>query len=89
MVIGISLRSWRVVLLTTVGLAMLIVWLKGISNLIGLKGGLVVELIVPIAMISLGVDFAIHALHRYREERRNGLGAGLAFRVDSPAWPEP
>ena len=84
-VIGISLRSWRVVLLTAVGLAMLIVWLKGISNLIGLKAGLVVELIVPIAMISLGVDFAIHAIHRYREERtqtdldqRMALRAGFA-----------
>ena len=74
---GISLRSWRVVLLTAVGLAMLIVWLKGISNLIGLKAGLVVELIVPIAMISLGVDFAIH---RYREERSRGLGPRMALR---------
>ena len=53
-VIGISLRSWRAVFLSAMGLAMLIVWLKGISNLIGLKAGLVVELIVPIAMISLG-----------------------------------
>ena len=77
---GISLRSWRVVLLTAVGLAMLIVWLKGISNLIGLKAGLVVELIVPIAMISLGVDFAIHAIHRYREERSRGLGPRMALR---------
>ena len=80
-VTGISLRSWRAVFITAAGLTMLILWLKGISNLLGLKGGLVVELIVPIAMISLGVDFAIHALHRYREERRNGLGAGPAFRV--------
>ena len=80
-VIGISLRSWRVVLLTAVGLAMLIVWLKGISNLIGLKAGLVVELIVPIAMISLGVDFAIHAIHRYREERSRGLGPRMALRA--------
>ena len=80
-VTGISLRSWRAVFITAAGLAMLILWLKGVSNLLGLKGGLVVELIVPIAMISLGVDFAIHALHRYREERRNGLGAGPAFRV--------
>ena len=60
---------------------MLIVWLKGISNLIGLKAGLVVELIVPIAMISLGVDFAIYALHRYREERGKGLGPRPALRV--------
>ena len=80
-VIGISLRSWRAVLLSAVGLAMLIVWLKGISNLLGLKAGLVVELIVPIAMISLGVDFAIHALHRYGEERGKGLGPRPALRV--------
>ena len=80
-VIGISLRSWRAVFLSAMGLAMLIVWLKGISNLIGLKAGLVVELIVPIAMISLGVDFTIHALHRYREERGKGLGPRTALRV--------
>lgn len=80
-VIGISLRSWRAVLLSAIGLGMMIVWLKGISNLVGLKAGLVVELIVPIAMISLGVDFAIHALHRYREERDRGLGPRPALRV--------
>ena len=80
-VIGISLRSWQAVLLSALGLAMLIVWLKGLSNLIGLKAGLVVELIVPIAMISLGVDFAIHALHRYREERGKGRGPRPALRV--------
>ena len=80
-VIGISLRSWRAVLLSAMGLGMMIVWLKGISNLVGLKAGLVVELIVPIAMISLGVDFAIHALHRYGEERGRGLGPRPALRV--------
>ncbi len=80
-VIGISLRSLRAVFLSAVGLGMLIVWLKGISNLIGLKAGLVVELIVPIAMISLGVDFAIHALHRYREERGKGIGPRPALRL--------
>ena len=39
-VIGISLRSLRAVFLSAVGLGMLIVWLKGISNLIGLKTAL-------------------------------------------------
>ncbi len=80
-VIGISLRSWRAMLLSSLGLGMLILWLKGISNLVGLKAGLVVELIVPIAMISLGVDFAIHALHRYQEERGKNLGPRPALRV--------
>ena len=40
-----------------------------VFNLVGIKGGLVIELIVPIAMVSLGVDFAVHAVRRYQEER--------------------
>ena len=80
-VVGISLRSIRAIFLSAVGLAILLVWLKGISNLVGLKSGLVIELIVPIAMISLGADFAIHALHRYAEERRKGLGPRPALRL--------
>ena len=80
-VVGISLRSIRALFLSAVGLAILLVWLKGISNLVGLKSGLVIELIVPIAMISLEADFAIHALHRYTEERRKGLGPRPALRL--------
>ena len=80
-IVGVSLRSLQAVLLSAAGLGMLIVWLKGISNLMGLKAGLVVELIVPIAMISLGVDFTIHALHRYGEERKSGLPPRMALRV--------
>ena len=63
---------------------MLIIWLKGISALVGLKGGLTVDLIVPISMIVLGVDFVVHSVHRYKEEikegcsPRDGLKIGLA-----------
>ncbi|MDP6550032.1 MAG: MMPL family transporter, partial [Dehalococcoidia bacterium] len=69
-VVGVTLRSPRIVGLTFLGLVMLLVWLKGGSNLLGLKSSLTLDLIVPIAMISLGVDFVIHAVARYREERR-------------------
>jgi len=80
-VVGISLRSARVVLLTAVGLAFMIVWLKGLSNLVGLNSSTVLDFIVPIAMISLGADFAIHAVNRYREERRAIAEPRRAFRV--------
>ena len=80
-VVGITLRSYWGVALTGAGLGMLMIWLKGGSNLIGIKGGLVVDFIVPIAMVSLGVDFAIHALRRYREERHLGLPPRRALRV--------
>ena len=80
-VVGISLRSYWAMALTGAGLGALMIWLKGISNLVGLKGGLTIELIVPIAMIALGVDFAVHAIRRYQEEKAIGYAPGRAFRV--------
>ena len=80
-VVGVTLRSVRVAALGLVGLLMLLVWLKGISNLIGLKSSLTLDLIVPIAMISLGADFLIHAMARYREERRRLQAPPLALRA--------
>ena len=82
-VVGITLRSVSIVGLAFFGLVILLVWLKGLSNLVGLKSSIILDLVVPIAMISLGVDFLIHAVARYREERqrltvpRLALQAGL------------
>ena len=80
-VVGISLRSYWAMALTGVGLGALMIWLKGISNLVGLKGGLTIELIVPIAMIALGVDFAVHAMRRYQEEKALGYAPRRALRI--------
>ncbi len=79
LLVGLTFRSYWV--LATVGVAFLIllVWLKGISNLIGLKDDLILSLIVPVAMVSFGVDFAFHAVGRYREERAAGRLAGPAL----------
>lgn len=73
LVIGLVFRSYWAVAITGAALAALVVWLKGFSNLIGLKSDLTLDLIVPIAMVSFGVDFAFHAIGRYREERTTGL----------------
>ena len=84
LVVGVTLRSIKAIGLGLLGFLILLVWLKGLSNLIGLKSSLTLELIVPIAMISLGADFLIHAVARYNEERRRypqasrALKAGLA-----------
>ncbi|MEL7157203.1 MAG: efflux RND transporter permease subunit, partial [Actinomycetota bacterium] len=76
---GLTFRSYWVLATVSVAFLTLIVWLKGITNLIGLKDDLVLTLIVPVAMISFGVDFAFHAIGRYREERAEGRVAGAAF----------
>jgi len=90
-VVGATLRSVKAVGLGFVGLMILVIWLRGISNLIGLNGSMILDLIVPIAMISLGADFLIHAVARYNEERvrsrlpvhalRAGLGGVLGALV--------
>ena len=72
-VVGVVFRSYWAVAIIGAALASLVVWLKGFSNLIGLKSDLTLDLIVPIAMVSFGVDFAFHAIGRYREERTTGL----------------
>ncbi|MBS24949.1 MAG: hypothetical protein CMQ28_04840 [Gammaproteobacteria bacterium] len=70
-VISLAVRSYWATALTAIGIGILIIWLKGITALVGLKGGLIIDFIVPIAMISLGVDFAVHSIRRYREEKHN------------------
>ena len=80
-VVGLSLRAYWPTALTAVGVGALMIWLKGLTALVGIKGGLIVELIVPITMVSLGVDFAVHATRRYQEERAAGLPPLLALRT--------
>ncbi len=79
LLVGLTFRSYWVLATVSVAFMIMLIWLKGISNLIGLKDDLVLSLIVPVAMISFGVDFAFHAIGRYREERAVGMPSGTAF----------
>lgn len=81
LVIGFTLKSYWATAICGIGLGILMIWLKGISALIGLKSGLVIDLIVPIGMISLGADFAVHALRRYKEERNNQYAPRMALKI--------
>ena len=71
-IITLIFRSWLITVVSTVGLGMLIIWLKGFSNLFGLQSSITLDLIVPIAILVLGIDYAIHALFRYHEEIDKG-----------------
>ncbi len=79
-IISIQFRSFSVTALTTIGIFMLIIWLKGFSNLVGLRSSLTLDIIVPVAILVLGVDYIIHALHRYNEEKGKGAEPGEALR---------
>ena len=81
LVVGASSGSYWVTAVTGIGIGIMMVWLKGISALIGLKMGLVIDLIVPISMVALGVDFVVHAIRRYKEELNDGNLPRDALRI--------
>lgn len=82
LLMGLTFRSYWAVALTGAGLGALIIWLKGVSNLVGLERDQILSTIVPIAMVSFGADFAFHAIGRYREElAETGVSHRRAFEV--------
>ena len=77
--------------LTLVVIGLSVVWMQGIGTLLGpgyadLIGGFSPQTqIVPILIVGLGVDFAIHLLARYRAEVGTGVtpvgGFAIAYRT--------
>ncbi len=72
LIVAVFFRSFIITLICGGGLIMVLIWLTGFSNLIGIKNSTIVDLIVPIVVLVLGIDYAIHSIYRYREERRKG-----------------
>jgi len=84
-VVGILLRSYWAAVYVGAGLVVTTIIYKGIFALVGLKGGLLLGFIVPISIISFGVDFFIHALGRAREAQVQGQTRERAYPVGMTA----
>ena len=75
--VGIYRRASDVIT-SLVGLVMTIIWMQGISALLGpkflgLTGGMnEMAMMIPILLVGLGVDYGIHLTMRYREDRSHG-----------------
>ncbi|MCP4307852.1 MAG: MMPL family transporter [bacterium] len=81
LIVGIAFRSYWAVAIAGAALAILMVWLRGGANLIGLKSDQILSTILPISMISFGIDSAFHGIGRVREEARRGRVGQRAFVV--------
>jgi len=80
-VVGGLLRSYWAAAYVGLGLAVTTVIYKGIFALVGFKGGLLLGFIVPVSIISFGVDFFIHASGRTREAQLEGASRDRAYPV--------
>lgn len=67
--VGILFRSFRLFILTGLGLLTLFVWIRGFSlATFGLVSpSLTTEIILPVAFMAFGVDFLIHVISKYKE----------------------
>tara|TARA_B100001109_G_scaffold61004_1_gene49705 strand:- start:1486 stop:4626 length:3141 start_codon:yes stop_codon:yes gene_type:complete len=86
----ISLRRWTDVAIVLVALGAALLWMQGmIGHLANLSGWLGFTIIarsqfsnlLPILVLALGIDDSLHALHRYKEERKNGATTTAATEV--------
>ncbi|MED5451712.1 MAG: MMPL family transporter [Candidatus Thermoplasmatota archaeon] len=81
LLLWLSLRRVSDVAIVAVGLTLSLMWMQGFIGwaiIIGQKIGFEVIFrsqfsnLLPILVLALGIDDSLHALHRYKEERRNG-----------------
>lgn len=81
LIVGIAFRSYWAVAVSGGALAMLMIWLRGGANLIGLENDQILATILPISMISFGIDSAFHGIGRVREEAGRGARPRRSFVV--------
>lgn len=76
-----SLRRVSDVLIVCTALGGALLWMQGLIGHVSLLGeGIGIDIIsrsqfsnlLPILVLALGIDDSLHALHRYKEERKNG-----------------
>ena len=73
--LSVAYRDPVDLLLGVVALGMALVWTFGFMGLAGIPFSQVL-ITVPPLLLAVGIDFGIHAVNRYREERAAGRGVG-------------
>lgn len=80
LIVVVLLLMYRDLADTLIGLAGLIIaiiWTFGISTLLGIEMS-TIAIAVPILIMGLGIDYGLHLVFRYREERMSGKDSAKA-----------
>ncbi len=79
LLVGALLRSYWAAAVVAVGLGVTMLWYGALLEMLGFKGGMLLGFVAPIATISFGVDFFVHASGRAREEQLAGATRRAAY----------
>ena len=81
LLVGVFMRSYWASAYVAVGLCLTLLWFAACTTLLGFQGGMLLGFIVPISVISFGVDFFFHATGRTREEQAAGWNRNRAYAI--------
>nr|WP_321112786.1 MMPL family transporter [Halorussus salinisoli] len=76
----VAYRDLADLLLGVLALVMAIIWTFGFMGLAGIPFNQIL-IAVPPLLLAVGIDFGIHAVNRYREERVEGYGVADSMRT--------
>ncbi|MCD6505675.1 RND family transporter [Candidatus Poribacteria bacterium] len=76
-VLGVSFKNVRGVLLPISTVILSVVWVTGIQGLLGIPLGVETSMI-PMLLVSIGTAYGIHLIHQFHEEIREGYDRGEA-----------
>ena len=71
--LGVAYRDLVDILIGLLAIVLTLIWTFGFIGLVGIPFAVLLIAVPPI-LIAIGIDFGIHAINRYREERVTGLG---------------
>jgi len=78
--LAIAYRDLVDLLIGLVAIVMTLIWTFGFIGLVGIPFAVLLIAVPPI-LIAVGIDFGIHAINRYREERVTGTGVTESMRL--------
>mgnify|MGYP000073687299 FL=1 len=76
----VAYRKLADIALALLGTVVVLLWLFGLMGWLGIPGYDIITLGVPVLLIGISVDYAIHTFMRHREERSRGEASRLAMR---------
>jgi hydrophobe/amphiphile efflux-3 (HAE3) family protein len=80
LILFLTFRSVFDTVLTIISLGMAIMWMNGITILLGYQGSIIAQ-VAPILLVGLGVDYGIHMIMRFREENKKGRNNKKAIAI--------
>jgi predicted RND superfamily exporter protein len=80
LMLAVAYRDPVDLLIGLVGIIMTLIWTFGFIGLVGIPFAVLLIAVPPI-LIAVGIDFGIHAINRYREERVDGTGVTESMRA--------